>query len=103
MTIRRSMSRDNGRAFPHRCVKCEHRKTLRRLWSLYVRPPRCESCGHYRLYPCRDRLASRNRKRNCHCSGYWFIHRRGSKWCERNPNIEHVHETQRREMRRRAA
>jgi hypothetical protein len=74
---------------PHRCISCGHRKTLSRLWSDYIRPPKCEHCGYYRLTPCRDRLAANwGRKHACNCGGYWFKHRKGSRFCYQNPNAE---------------
>lgn len=89
MTIRRSTSKPAYTRMPHRCIKCGHRKTLSRLWSLYDRKPKCEVCGYRRLTPCRDRLPGRwGRKYKCGCSGYWFIHRKGSKYCDHNPNAE---------------
>jgi hypothetical protein len=74
---------------PHRCVRCEARKTLSRLWTEYLRPPKCGVCGYPRLYPCPDRLASKwGRKHGCNCGGYHFKHRKGSKFCHENPNVE---------------
>lgn len=79
---------------PHRCVKCEARRTLAKLWSEYDRKPRCHACGYYRLYFCKDRMPSRwGRKLACNCGGYHHRHRKGSKFCEFNPNVDkHVEE-----------
>ena len=80
------------RRMPHRCVKCGARRTLPKLWSRYQRPPACRMCGYYRLYPCKDRLASRwGRKHKCDCGGYWFFHRKGSKYCHHNKDAEKHH------------
>lgn len=80
------------RTFPHRCVKCEARRTLQKLWSRYTVKPRCQVCGYYRLYPCRDRLPSRwGRRHLCGCEGYHFKHRRRSKYCEHHPKAAEHH------------
>ena len=80
------------KTIPHRCVKCEQRRTLTQLWERYQRPPACRGCGYYRLYACRDRLPGRwGGKHKCQCGGYHFPHRKGSRFCEANPRVaEHT-------------
>lgn len=59
---------------------CQRRKSLRKHPDEYVRRPRC-ACrkGYLRI----DRYRNMGRENNvCRCSGYWFPHRMGSKWCE---------------------
>lgn len=80
------------RRLPHRCVKCKTRRTLVQLWSLYLRPPKCNACGYHRLKPCFDRLHT-GRRFKCNCTGYHFPHRRGSKFCDHNErHAEHWEE-----------
>lgn len=99
--MKRTPARMRYRRLPHRCVKCEHRKTLSRPWVAYTRPPKCEACGYHRLYPCRDRLPHRHgRIKACNCGGYHFQHRKGSKYCHHNPNAE-LHWIERSEGNRR--
>lgn len=57
--------------------------------SLYVRPPRCRAClRRGTLRP--DRWMNNRWKfqSNCTCSGYWFIHRKGSRFCHFRANGE---------------
>jgi hypothetical protein len=83
--------------YPHRCSKCNHRKTLRKKWADYVRPPKCEECGHKQLYLCRDRMAARwGRKHKCLCGGYEFMHRKGSKYCYHSKQADR-HQIERRD------
>lgn len=61
-------------------VNCHLRRALRKRPQDYVRPPKCEGCGRRKYYI--DRWQERsNAARFCRCGGYWFTHRRGSKWC----------------------
>lgn len=79
------------KSIPHRCISCGHRRTLPKLWAKYERPPKCRQCGYYRLTPCREQL--RRWKKTCLCDGYWFPHRKNSKFCWHNPNVaQHVSE-----------
>ncbi len=96
------LTRENYyKRLPHRCIKCNARRTLDRRWSLYMRPPKCLTCGYYRLRPCFDRLAAAHgRKKACNCGGYHFRHRRGSKHCEHNQRAEQ-HYVERSEARAR--
>lgn len=44
------------------------------------------------MFFAKDRVAKRwGKKQACNCQGYWFQHRKGSKWCHNNPDIEQVH------------
>lgn len=77
------------RALPHRCRACWARRTLSMMVSEYVRPPKCRKCGATKMFFCKDRVASRHgRKLKCNCGGYHFPHRKGSKHCHENPNVE---------------
>lgn len=76
------------RSVPHRCDKCNGRQTLSRNYKKFVRKKRCKFCGSTWLYVCKDRLRSKNRLKNCDCGGYHFVHRRGSKFCHYNANVE---------------
>ena len=73
-----------------RCWKCWKRRTLDKRPDDYIRAPKCFKCGSKgTLFICKDRLPSRwGRKHLCNCSGYWFNHRKGSKFCDFNPNVE---------------
>lgn len=97
------LTRENFyRRLPHRCCRCQARRTLARRWSLYIRPPKCRVCGYARLKPCFDRLKQVRRQR-CKCEGYHFPHRRGSRFCEHNPQYaehqEHRHQQREERMR----
>lgn len=71
---------------------CFTRRSLSRPPSQYSAEryiPRCPSCGARKWmidkYRVRRELGPRN---TCYCGGYHFIHRKGSKYCEHNPNYE---------------
>lgn len=90
MTIRRSVSRTSV-CLPHRCWRCDLRRTLSKRLDDYVRTPKCKRCGTRSLYLCKDRLAKNwGRKHKCNCGGYWFPHRKGSKWCEHHPRANEL-------------
>lgn len=65
----------------YRCNRCRTRNTFRRALATYVRPKRCRHCAHDRFYVDKERV----RRRPCHCSGYHFAHRPGSRCCEHHP------------------
>lgn len=77
---------------PCRCKKCRARRSLRQKPDEYLRPPKCKSCGNNTwvidVYRFRKEMSS---SRVCGCSGYWFPHRRGSKFCFHHPNAEQIH------------
>jgi hypothetical protein len=53
----------------------------------YVRPPKCKhGCGGTTFYI--DKSRYKRKEQNCYCTGYHFIHRRGSPYCEHNPGLE---------------
>ena len=72
-----------------RCRRCETRRVLPRHPDLYVRlMPVCTSpgCGS-RDYRADKWMNQRNTSphgksaRGCNCPGWWFIHRKGSRFC----------------------
>lgn len=68
----------------YRCTHrdCRQRITLTRRIEKYFRVPKCRGCGR-ELTGQIDREPRQRAKRDvCGCSGYWFPHRRGSKWCD---------------------
>lgn len=67
---------------PYRCSRraCRQRVTLRKPIEQYIRPRLCPACRHDSLRLDRWKLRD-HRAARCHCDGYWFPHRRGSKWC----------------------
>lgn len=67
---------------------CQARRTLSKHPDEFVRPPRCKSCGSQQWRWDKHRDKVEKNKRPCGCSGYWFAHRKGSKWCHNNPKIE---------------
>lgn len=76
---------------PCRCRRCETRRTLSKHPDEYVRPPKCRNCGSPITYVCADRRSKRDKRNHqCGCSGYHFTHRRGSKWCHKNPGIDEL-------------
>jgi len=55
----------------------------------YLRPPRCRQCGKKDTLRVDKWANSRPwRKYKCQCAGYWFPHRRGSKFCWYRKNGE---------------
>lgn len=66
--------------FHYRCRKCRTRHTLKKRLEDYVRIKKCKSCGSEKFSPDRHRDKKEN-KNPCVCHGYWFPHRKGSKWC----------------------
>ena len=91
---------------PHvRCSKCGARATLARKPEEYTRLPRCRGCQrkmtahpikptdpHYRVDRWRARHERGRNAPKCDpsrtgCTGYSFIHRRGSGYCDHNPNL----------------
>lgn len=78
---------------PHcRCRHCHRRQTLARHPEEYlrVRYGRCRFCRDKRLLRVdKYRDDGRERKRQgkpCNCLEYSFPHRKGSGWCQFNPN-----------------
>lgn len=68
----------------YRCSRCRTRNTFRRAIGDYVRQRKCRDCGHGHFYIDRERV---NRK-PCHCSGYHYAHRPGSRCCESHPQVD---------------
>jgi len=84
---------------PCRCIAQHKGKVCFTRRSLAMRPeqysaeryiPRCPSCGARKWMIDRWRLKHevRGKGDTCYCSGYHFMHRKGSKYCEHNPNWE---------------
>lgn len=71
-----------------RCRSCDTRRTLKKHPDEYVRPPRCESCGSRKWRWDRFRDKVEKRKKPCHCTGYWFGHRKGSGWCDHGKLVQ---------------
>lgn len=65
--------------FPYRCRDCRTRRTLRKRKERYMREPSCACGGDLILDVYRKR--KEHARVMCLCDGYWFPHRRGSKWC----------------------
>ena len=61
------------------CRKCKARRTLAHHPDWYKRIPKCRSCGAVDYRPVV------RRQENCHCAGYHFVHRKGSKMCAHHP------------------
>lgn len=77
-------------AYHCRCTRtiCQARQTKAMHPDEYVRAPRCKRCGKGRLRIDKFRNTGREHAgKTCHCCGYSFPHRRGSKWCEHNPAL----------------
>jgi hypothetical protein len=66
--------------YPHKCAKCNHRQSLARKITEYIRPPKCNLCGSSKWYLDKYRINNRNKSRGkvCHCDGYPFPHRLSS-------------------------
>ena len=69
--------------------KCGGRKTLKKMIAFYVREPKCPNCGNKTLVLDRHRMENEvgGNKPACHCDGYHFPHRRGSKWCVHSTSL----------------
>lgn len=66
-----------------RCRKCAARRVLPRAPDEYIRvQPKC-ACGarDWRKDKWMNTRKTGLNGAACVCSGYWFIHRRGSKYC----------------------
>lgn len=76
---------------PHRCGRCQARRTLRierkRTWRDRARIPRCTTCGNKGWYLDRFKMKE-NRRKKCNCGGYEFVHRKGGGDCYDNPKSE---------------
>ena len=86
---------------PHRCTRCEARHTFSRKWNTFERVKICRNCGHRRFFVDKWMLR-RGRQQKCNCGGYWFPHRKGSKFCYENPG-SHIHWEARHEAARQVA
>ena len=80
--------------------RCDTRRSLAQHPNRYSATryiPRCPSCGARKWYVDKWRLKHevRGNGDTCGCGGYWFWHRKGSKWCEHNPRWEELHDEQR--------
>ena len=64
-----------------RCRRCATRRALPKPPEQYQIQPACRTCGarDYRI----DRWMMRRdtHAQACTCSGYWFWHRQGSRYC----------------------
>lgn len=69
-----------------RCRNCQTRQVLAHPLSWYIRQPRCRSCGEQALRADKWMNERNTKQTRCSCSGYWFPHRAGSKWCDQNPH-----------------
>jgi hypothetical protein len=67
--------------FHTRCRKCETRRVLPRHPEKYERQPQCRCCGARDFRVDAWMMKRDTRTIACTCSGYWFWHRRGSKYC----------------------
>lgn len=75
------------RQVAHRCTRCEWRTTFVGTWASRPRRKKCARCGNAKFYV--DKwMARRGRQQKCNCGGYWFPHRKGSKYCELHPKAE---------------
>lgn len=72
-------------SYIYRCSCCRARNTFRRPVFAYVRPKRCKSCRYTRFYVDRERVT----RKACHCTGYHYAHRPGSRCCEHHPAYEY--------------
>lgn len=79
-----------------RCSSCGARKSLERKPDRYIRPPKCPVCGKRRWRVDKYRMLVEKRVAPCRCGGYWFLHRKGSKWCLHNPKSEEIFQARRR-------
>lgn len=78
--------------YPCRCLKCRHRRSLNHKPDDYVRPPKCKFCGSTKWWLDTYRMKKEmDSKLTCNCGGYWFPHRKGSKFCHYHPNAEQIH------------
>lgn len=59
---------------------CHVRRSLNRLPQDYIRPPKCLSCGG-RQWKWDKWQERKNKETVCDCQGYYWKHRKGSKWC----------------------
>ena len=69
---------------------CFTRKSLAQRPEHYVRQPRCPSCGARKWAIDKWRIKHEiwGYGDTCNCGGYWFPHRKGSKYCEWHPEWE---------------
>lgn len=82
---------------PHvRCRACRARRTLTRNPEEYYRIPPCRRCGKRNwgldTYRSKHERGSKPRTGRCYpgrdsCGGYHFPHRKGSGFCDHNPNV----------------
>jgi hypothetical protein len=63
-----------------RCRQCQARRVLAHHPDWYKRIPKCRSCGAQDYRPVKN-----YHRPVCECTGYHFIHRKGSKHCDFHP------------------
>lgn len=79
--------RKRMKKFPCRCYKCFSRKTFIYHPDSYRRVKRCKRCGgFYRVDWYRKQKEHKRTKYLC--CGYYFPHRRGSRWCLENKKTQ---------------
>jgi len=79
-------------SYRYKCTKringkqCFARVSLPKRIEEYIHVPKCPRCGNELTY--RDKSRERESKKDmCRCDGYWFPHRKGSRYCVHNENI----------------
>lgn len=74
-------------SYNYRCSvsECRKRRTLRKKIELYMRRPKCPSCGADSLkYDPTEKI--RTKSRTCRCDGLFYPHHKGtSVWCDHHP------------------
>lgn len=74
------------RGYPCRCRHCGARRTFRHHPDTYARRFRWLVCCGKADWRVDNYRMTREHKNRCLCDGYWFPHRKGSKWCNFNIN-----------------
>lgn len=73
-------------SWAYRCMRCRGRNTLAHKFEWYKRTPTCRHCGHFRMYPDRERQYRKDICRDSSCCHY--PHRIGSTVCIHHPQHE---------------
>ena len=75
--------------YPHRCLKCGARRSLKRKIKNYIIIPSCRTCGAHSYYLDTWRIKyEMGIGPSCDCGAYHFRHRKGSGYCYYHPEAE---------------
>ena len=82
ITNKQIVERKNYSRWHCRCKTCNARFVLKKHPEDYKRKRKCEWCnGELKIDYYRQAKGANEGRKTCYCDGYYFPHRKSSKWC----------------------